>query len=215
MYFLVNMSKSIKHILQTISLNIIGFSLVLTTLFSSCEVDDPQREDAPELITQAVLTFTPYDGGAAVVVTATDPDGDGVQDIAVDGAIDLAVNKTYILTISLINGLASPADPSYDITAEVDEESDEHLFFYAWTNNVFADPAGDGNVDNRADDVNYNDEDVNGLPLGLSTIWTTAGNVSAGDFRVILKHQPGLKSQTSSSSDGETDLDLTFVINTL
>ena len=213
------MSKSIKDILPDITLNTIktygvGFALLLSALFSSCEVDDPQREDAPELITQAVLTFTPSDGGAGVVVTATDPDGDGVQDIAVDDAINLVVNKTYILTISLINGLANPADPSYDITAEVDEESDEHLFFYGWTNTVFADPAGDGNGDNRQDDVNYNDEDVNGLPLGLSTTWTAAGIVSAGTFRVILKHQPGLKSQTSSSSDGETDLDLTFEINT-
>lgn len=213
------MSKSIKHIHPGITLSIIkiyciGFTLLAMTLFSSCEVDDPQREDSPELITQATLTFTPSNGGAAVVVTATDPDGDGVQDIAVDGAINLLVNKTYILTISLINGLANPADPSYDITAEVDEESDEHLFFYGWTNNVFADPAGDGNVDNRPDHVNYNDEDVNGLPLGLSTTWTASEIVSAGTFRVILKHQPGLKSQTSSSNDGETDLDLTFEINT-
>ena len=95
----------------------------------------------------------------------------------------------------------------------MEEEGDEHLFFFAWTNNVFADPAGDGNVDNREDALNYNDEDAGGLPLGLSTNWTSAASSSTGTFRVILKHQPELKSATSSSSTGETDLDLTFTIN--
>ncbi len=31
----------------------------------------------------------------------------------------------------------------------------------------FSDPAGDGNVDNRNDKINYNDKDVNNLPIGL------------------------------------------------
>jgi len=180
---------------------------------SSCDDEDPVREDVPELITKATLTFTPSGGGTAVVVTATDPDGDGVEDIEVDGSINLEANKTYVLTMTLVNGLASPSDPAYDITAEVEEEGDEHLFFFAWTNNVFADPAGDGNVDNREDAVNYNDEDAGGLPLGLNTDWTSASAASTGTFRVILKHQPDLKSSTSSSTAGETDLDLTFTIN--
>jgi hypothetical protein len=148
-----------------------------------------------------------------VIVTATDPDGEGVQDISVDGPINLVADKTYALSIELINGLASPTDEEYDITAEVEEEGDEHLFFFAWTNDVFANPTGNGNVDKREDPLNYNDEDVEGLPLGLSTDWTTISTTRSGTFRVVLKHQPGLKSSTSSFSDGETDLDVTFNIN--
>jgi hypothetical protein len=46
----------------------------------------------------------------------------------------------------------------------------------------------------------------------LETSWTT-GAASSGTFRVVLKHQPGLKSATSGSSTGETDLDITFETN--
>jgi hypothetical protein len=179
---------------------------------TSCN-DDPEPENIPELITKATLTFTPVGGGTTVTVNATDPDGEGVQDIVVDGPINLAANKTYTLSLQLINGLAKPTDPEYNITEEVEEEGDEHMFFFSWTNNVFSDPAGNGNIDARADDVNYNDADKNGLPLGISTSWTTVGSATAGTFRIVLKHQPGIKSATTTASDGESDLDLTFTIS--
>lgn len=180
-------------------------------LISGCESDDPVKEDVPELITKATLTFTPSTG-TTVVATATDPDGDGLKNLEVDGPINLVANKDYTLTIELVNALAAVSDPAYNITEEVEEEGDEHMFFFSWTNNAFTDPTGNGNHDNRADAVNYLDEDVNGLPLGLETGWTTGGS-SAGNFQVILKHQPELKSATSGVSVGETDLDVSFVLN--
>lgn len=186
------------------------FGLVIS--FTSCNEEDPQKEDVPELITQAKLTFTPSGGGVPVEVTATDPDGEGVQDIEVDGAINLAAGVTYTLTIGLINGLADPGSEGYDIGKEVEEEGDEHMFFFAWTGNVFADPAGNGNIDNRGDAVNYADEDESGFPIGLMTTWT-AGPSSSGTFRVVLKHQPDLKTSTSSVDVGETDLDITFEVS--
>jgi hypothetical protein len=179
---------------------------------SGCDDDDPKKEDTPELITKATLTFTPAAGGAPVVVNATDPDNEGVQPIKVDGPINLAANTSYTLSITLINELADPSEEEYDITAEVEEEGDEHQFFFSWTNNVFNDPTGNGNIDNVGDQVNYEDEDDNGRPIGLETFWTTAG-ASSGTFKVLLKHQPDLKSDTSGSSTGETDLDLTFTIS--
>jgi len=66
-------------------------------------------------------------------------------------------------------------------------------------------------VDSRGDAVNYEDEDRNGLPVGLLTRWTTGANAS-GMFRIVLKHQPELKTASSSSSIGETDLDIEFDI---
>ena len=189
-----------------------GLAIAVTGFLSGCNDDDPKKEDTPELITKATLTFTPSAGGSAVVVTATDPDGEGVQDITVDGPINLGASKSYTLTIALINELAQPSEPGYNVTEEVEEESDEHMLFFAWTNNVFNDPSGNGNIDNRSDDVNYEDQDTMALPLGLETFWTTA-EASTGTFRVLLKHQPGLKTSTSTSSIGETDLDITFIIN--
>jgi hypothetical protein len=146
-----------------------------------------------------------------VRVSATDPDGEGVQDIMVEGPVRLVASKSYTLQVSLINGLADPTQPEYDVTEEVEEEAEEHIIFFSWTNNLFVSPMGDGNVDNRSDQVNYEDEDANGLPLGLETLWTTAG-INTGELRIVLKHQPDLKSETSDSSTGETDVDITFPI---
>lgn len=184
--------------------------LVLGSLVWSCDEDEPEKEDTPELITKITLTFTPVGGGSPVVVTATDPDNIGSQDIVADGPISLKPNTTYSLGITLINGLADPADEDYNITNEVLEEADEHMFFFAWTGG-FNNPEGDGNIDNRADVVRYGDADENGLPLGLTTTWTTVGAVTtAKSFTILLKHQPDLKSATSTSQDGETDVNLEF-----
>jgi hypothetical protein len=214
MYLLTILNKSIMKIYKnTLKTLFVAGALMSVTLLSGCKDDDPKKEDTPELITKATLTFTPIGGGAPVVASATDPDGEGVQDIVVDGAINLAIDTDYTLTLTLINELAEPTDPAYDITAEVEEEGAEHMFFYSWTNNVFSNPTGNGNIDNRADGMNYNDSDENGLPVGLSTNWSSATSTASGTFRVLLKHQPDLKSTTSDSNTGETDLDITFTLN--
>lgn len=193
----------------------IAFSLLIVgsiSFLSSCKQDDPKPENIPEAITKATLTFT-SDGGAPVIVTATDPDGDGPKPRVLSGPISLAKNTSYTLTVTLINELAKPTDPEYNVTDEVEEEADEHIFFFEWTNNTFSNPTGNGNIDNRTDPVNYNDKDTKNLPLGLSTAWTTANVASgiiAGTFNIVLKHQPDLKSATSKSTDGESDLDVTF-----
>jgi len=195
---------------NTFKLVLVASAIFILSLLSGCNDEDPTKEDTPEMITKATLTFTP-DTGMPFVVTATDPDGEGVQDISVDSPINLNGDQRYTLSISLINELAQPGDAAYDITQEVEEEGAEHMFFFEWTNNLFTDPAGNGNLDNRSDDVNYEDADANSLPIGLETTWT-AGAPSFGTFRVVLKHQPGLKTETSDSSAGETDLDITFDI---
>src|SRR5687767_10090372 len=87
--------------------------------FVACDSDDPEKEDVPELITKVTLTFTPTGGGSAVVVTAADPDGLGLLPLEVDGPIQLAKNTSYSLSIALINELADPSAPEYNITEEV------------------------------------------------------------------------------------------------
>lgn len=187
--------------------------IILTGIINlvSCSEQDPVKEDVPELITKVELMFTPVGGGAPIKVSATDPDGEGVQGITVDGSISLLANSSYTLNLSLVNELAEMSSPEYNITDEVEEEGNEHMFYFGWTENVFSDPAGDGNIDNRGDGVNYVDLDDGGLPIGLITTWTT-GNPSTGTFRVILKHQPELKSVTSGVDTGETDLDVEFEV---
>ncbi len=196
-------------------MKIIRFSfLVLLSgalvFLSGCSKDDPKPENIKEAITKATFTFTPVTG-SPVVVNVTDPDGnDGPINRVLSGPINLVKNTTYTLTITMINELAPTTAPEYNVTEEVEEEAVEHMFFFAWTNNTFSNPAGNGNIDARADVVNYNDKDINNLPLGLSTAWTTINATGSGKFRIVLKHQPDLKSATSTFSDGDSDLDVEF-----
>ena len=174
---------------------------------------DPDAENPEEVITDVTLTFTPDGGGAAITATAEDPDGEGPEDLEITQDIELAANTTYTLTIDLLN--AEDPDDVESITEEIDEEADEHMFFFAWTGDVFSDPEGNGNADNREDVVSYNDEDSAGLPLGLSTTWTT-GDASTGTLRIALKHQPeapdgtAVKTETSTINDGDSDIDITW-----
>ena len=179
---------------------------------SGCDKDDPEPENIPEAITKVELTFSSV-GAADVVVTATDPDGDGPQNYTLSGPINLARNRSYTLTVDLFNELAPVNSTEYFIGLEVLEEADEHMFFYGWTGNIFSDPAGNGNIDNRTDVVNYLDEDNKGLPLGLFTDWTTVNGSAPGTLRIVLKHQPGIKSAASTAGDGESDLDVTFNVS--
>jgi hypothetical protein len=210
LFYLLNLSFKDSSPLM----NKLAFQIILIvagcTLFACNKADDPVKEDVPEMVTQAIFTFTP-ETGTPVVVTATDPDGVGFEDLETDGAANLVANIPYNLTITLSNTLLPEGDPGYDITAEVQEEGDEHLFFYSWTNDVFSSPVGNGNIDNRSDEVEYVDYDLHNLPVGLETRWI-AQSSKTGNLRILLKHQPDLKSQTSSASDGETDLDITLEI---
>lgn len=195
-----------KHIRNYLSVGLI----VTGGLFTSCGDDDaPAAENEEEVIDLVTLTFTPQGGGTAIVATAEDPDGEGVADFETE-VINLDINTTYDLSIKVEN-----SEEGENITEEIEEEDEEHMFFFSFTTDIFSDPAGNGNVDSRSDDVNYNDQDANGNPVGLSTTWTTAEVASSnGDFQVILKHQPeGIKTATSTATDGESDIELTWTIN--
>ncbi len=174
-------------------------------LSAGCGDDDtPPMENPEEIITDVTLTFTPT-SGPSIVASAIDSDGDGPEELAINGSIVLATNTTYSLTIDLQNSIDGES-----ITDEILEEAEEHMFFFGWQGGIFAAPNGDGNIEDRSDNVIYSDEDDNGLPLGLRTSWITA-DAATSTFRVILKHQPdGVKTETSESSDGDTDLDLTW-----
>jgi hypothetical protein len=192
-----------------------GGALVIASFgaLASCNNEDPVKQNVPEFISSVKLIFTPAGGGTAITANAVDPDGIGPGSIVVSGPISLTKNVSYTLTLEILNNLAAVSDPDYNVGAGIQEESDVHQFFFAWTSNVFLNPAGNGNIDSRNDPLNYNDEDINGLPLGLSTSWTASDVAATGTFRILLKHQPDLKSETSTSNDGESDIDLTFDVN--
>lgn len=207
-YKLITMKSQLK-IFTLIAL------LVGVVSLSGCD-EDPEPENVPEEITRVILTFTPTDLEAAPIVTAiaNDPDGDGPIDIVIQ-PIALKADNTYMLTIQMFNGLLEPTNDDYDITAEIIEEAEEHQLFFSWSTGVFIDPTGTGNI-GATGSVNYEDDDDNELPIGLATSWKTVASPSSGSktFRVVLAHQPdGIKSATSTSSDGEDEVDITFPIS--
>ncbi|XOV94290.1 MAG: hypothetical protein ACFHWX_06210 [Bacteroidota bacterium] len=183
------------------------FSILLLVAFISCKDEDlPPVENEEEVITDVDLIFNPVAGGAPLSFSASDPDGEGPADMTTD-AIVLGANASYQLFIKIRNDI-----DNVDLTDEINDEGDQHMIFFGWTDAVFNQPDGDGNLDNRSDQVNYIDEDENGLPIGLITGWQT-GDAATGTFRIILKHQPDVKSETSGTNVGSTDLDLTFAIS--
>ena len=147
--------------------------LATSILMAGCNDDEePEVENELEVITDVTLIFTnDADATDVVEASAQDPDGAGVEELQILDEITLDVDKTYTLTFEIFNNLETPGE---DIGDEIQEEDDEHQLFFSFSDGAFADPTGNGNIDNASDPLNYNDADGNGNPLGLSTTWTTS-----------------------------------------
>ena len=190
------------------------FALILGVVFvSSCSDDDHDHDhdhDGEELINRVTLTFTPSGGGTDVTAVWFDADGEGSQNPTI-GDINLAANTMYQMSVMLENTLEEEIE---DVTLEIAQEDDEHQFFFQFTTGIFSSPAGSGNVVDNSGAINYGDVDGNGNPVGLTTNWTTGDAIAnAGTFRIALKHQPDIKTSTTTFMDGGTDIDISFPIN--
>ncbi|KAA3440898.1 hypothetical protein FOA19_07625 [Rufibacter hautae] len=163
---------------------------------TSCSNDeDPIPTNEEELITTVQLYFNPINA-AGNIPTATyrDIDGPGGQAPTIT-PVQLNPNTNYALSVTVLDESKTPVG---EITEEVEEEGDEHQFFYV--------PSSGLNLT-----VTYNDADKNNLPMGINNLATT-GAASAGTLKVVLKHQPGQKSATSTVNTGETDVEVSFPI---
>lgn len=198
---------------------LIPASLLLTAI--ACGDDEEVEEAGEEVITTLTLTFTPVDGGAPVVATFRDPDGDGSGAATQFDDIVLVSGTTYGLELVALNETVDPTDPDYRIIDEITEEAEEHQFFFHGPA-VESDTTGAN--PNALVVVSYEDLESDyvssasepDLPVGvLNTVVTsTTGSVAEG-FRVTLKHQPPnggvpVKTETSGLNDGGTDVDVAF-----
>jgi hypothetical protein len=197
------------------NLQLLAILFSVITIIGCSNEDDiaPEEENEVEVFTDVILIFTnTADNSDVVRASAQDPDGTGIQELQILDAITLAADTEYTLTYEILNAL-DPTDVE-NIGDEILEEDNEHQFFFSFTENVFANPTGNGNIDTAADPINYNDADENGNPVGLSSAWTTSSTASSGaSFTVRLQHQPDVKTATSGSNDGDTDFALTFDLN--
>jgi hypothetical protein len=187
--------------------------LLLTTsvlFFSSCESNDPEDENEGELITDVTLKFTEVDvaGGAVGTpfeVVASDPAGLELGNNPTIGTITLGIGKTYLLELELFNRIENE-----DITEEIEEEADEHQFFFL----------GSAFVGSPVLTYVYDDEDEDGNPIGLRGFVTVASSPASNNaqFRLVLRHDLNKNFAGANNPNfenfvqagGETDLDITF-----
>lgn len=132
-----------------------------------------------EVFTTVSLTFTPVAGGAPIVASVDDPDGDGGNPPTVTPVI--LPPGMFDMTVKFENKLEKP---TADITLEVRDESSDHQVFYTGT-------AVNGPASNQPTAPlthAYNDVDTKGLPLGLANKVTAVAG--SGSITVTLRHLP-------------------------
>ncbi len=197
--------------------NTLIFPLILLVsglfIFSACEkeVEAPDEENEVEEFTNIEFIFTnvddPNDETRGIW---EDEDGFGPIEPVILQHPTFRPNTTYRLTFIMENRLVTPIE---DLTDEILDEDDEHQFFFEFSEALFSNPEGTGNIQDRDGLINYLDFDDNGIPLGLLTEWTTADPQTGAIFRAVLGHQPGVKSETSTWDSGDIDWDITFTID--
>jgi hypothetical protein len=174
--------------------------LAAAMIFTSCDKDDPEIPNGEELITTLNYTLTPTDGGTAIILSFQDLDGDGGTAPTITSGV-LATNQTYMASLELLNEAELPVE---NITEEVEEEKEEHQFFFQ------------SDIPNLA--IAYEDEDVDGNPVGISSTLTTGSATASGSITIILRHEPNKSASGVSGGDitnagGETDIEVTFSID--
>ncbi|MDA9262788.1 type 1 periplasmic binding fold superfamily protein [bacterium] len=172
-------------------------TVLFTILLASCSKDNetPEAVNEEELITTLKVTLVPVSEGNTIVLTTRDLDGDGPNEPEVTVSSNLTAGATYNGTIELLDETKSPAD---NITEEVEEEADEHQFFYT---------IGSG-LDVTATATNLDSE---GNLLGTE-FELTANTASSGSLTFTLRHEPTKPNDGLSSAGGETDIEASFSI---
>lgn len=179
-------------------INFLSAILFTGIVLIGCSNDDdtPQIVNEEEVITTLLVTLTPNTGGTPVTLQTRDLDGDGPNAPVVTVSGPLATGVVYNSTITLLNETVNPAE---NITDEVEEESDEHQFFYTVA----------GGLDVT---TTYFDFDTNENPLGTKFI-LTAGAVSSGTITFTLRHEPKKPNTGLADAGGETDFTATFSVS--
>jgi hypothetical protein len=176
------------------SLTLVFFSGLL---FTACSNDDdiPVPVNEEEVITTMTVSLSPDSGGTPIILKTIDLDGDGPNPPVITVSGNLMAGTTYSGSIVLLNETVSPAD---NITEEVEEEADEHQFFYSVASGL----------DVTTEYVNF-DGDEN--PLGTEFTLST-GAPSSGILTFTLRHEPKKPNTGLVDAGGETDIEASFNI---
>ncbi|MDY8135129.1 type 1 periplasmic binding fold superfamily protein [Aquimarina sp. 2201CG5-10] len=174
---------------------------IASLLMYSCSDDDdnPAPVNEEELITTMTITLT--NGPQTVELKSVDLDGaDGPNAPVITISGNLTANTTYTGSITLLNESETPAE---NIREEIEEEADEHQFFF--------EVAGGLNATATATDAEADYPPLTGTnPVGLafSLVTTDASN---GNLTVTLRHMPKKPNDgTLTDAGGDTDITQSF-----
>jgi hypothetical protein len=161
---------------------------VAATLFTAgCKKDDAT---SGEVITKVVVHLTGIGNNFDQEFEAEDSDGDGVFN-SID-TINLTAAEAYKCHLHVYDETKTPVE---DITEEIEEESNDHLFVFT--------PAFTGL------EVSNLNTDGNGAPFGLESIWVTA-LVGTGTIKIALHHEPTDKN--AADPGGDVDFEVSFPV---
>lgn len=175
--------------MNTLSKYFLLFIAVISLTVSACHKDHDHDEE--ELITTVRLKFTSANGDV-LNYSWQDLDGEGGNAPVIQNIL-LAANTTYAVEMELLNESVNPAE---DITKEIQEEANEHLFVF--------------NVSVSGLTIVITDKDSNNRDLGLKSTWTT-NNPANGSVNILLKHNPN-KTASNPAATGSTDIDISFPV---
>lgn len=177
------------------NLKVLATTIFATVLIASCSNDDgtPLPLNEAEVITTLTVTLEAFGGGTPIIFQTRDLDGDGPNPPVIDISGNLTAGTAYNGAIVLLNETVNPAD---NITEELQQESDEHQFFYT---------IGAG-LDVTTSYLNF---DNNGNPLGTQ-FTLQAGEASSGAITFTLRHEPTKPNTGLGDAGGETDIEATF-----
>ena len=160
-----------------------------------------------EEINTVELSFKKEGADALVYKWVKNDDDDGLNEAKSKIDIELEPDTEYTLTTRFLN---ETEDPVEDVTVEIEEEDTDHQVFYIF----------------KGDDHNityaYGDKDSDGNPIGLTGTVRTGDaftKTDAHQLQVVLKHEPkkdgeGVKGGDIANAGGETDISVTFTIET-
>lgn len=201
-------------------------------ILSSCNHDE--KNVAPTILNEGLTTVQLQlvnDADASDAPTAQweqllDNNGKPLPVDISHATLTLKANASYTAQIILLD---KTQEPVYNVSDEVKERANYHLFFYqplptsqplVIPNNYPADkndlypapiptPVPDGEPLALTVSITDHDNSPQQYPVGLETKFITGGK-GTGWLRVVLRHQPSLKD--GSFAPGDTDMDVGFGI---
>ena len=178
--------------------------LGLLLAVSACDSNEPDpNAGEPELITRIRVTMTnAADAQDVQTVTALDADGSG-DGFEITGALALRRGATYTGAITLDDTVNN-----VDITDEIGDEAEAHLFRYTVT------PTSAATVTLTDRESEYGANTGADLPVGLRfQVVVGAAAPASGQLNATLFHfEEGVVKSSGTATSDERDVDIDFPV---